>query len=173
MMPKYIFFSIFQLLTHWVERGKKQTGQCYPLRNIIYLCHIQHTIMFSKSCEYGLRAVMFIAKQSDQGEKVGLAIISQEINSPEAFTAKILRQLTKSEILKSIKGPYGGVIIENEKLKNVRLSDVVNVFDGDSIYKGCGLGLKECNADLPCPIHHKFVEIRNNLKNIGQEYIII
>lgn len=125
--------------------------------------------MFSKSCEYGLRAVMFVSKQTKQGEKVGLSRISEEIDSPEAFTAKILRQLTKSGILKSIKGPYGGFIIDAEQLATTRLSDVVNVFDGDEIYNGCGLGLKACNADQPCPIHHKFVAIRNSLKKMLEE----
>ncbi len=121
--------------------------------------------MFSKSCEYGLRAVIFIAQQTTQNNKVSLSTISEEINSPQAFTAKILQQLTRNDIVKSIKGPYGGFIIEEEKM-NTRLSEVVSVLDGDSIYTGCGLGLKQCDASSPCPLHFKFVEIRNNLKDM-------
>ena len=47
--------------------------------------------MFSKTCEYGLRAVLFIAQESANGHKVSMSTISQEINSPQAFTAKILQ----------------------------------------------------------------------------------
>ncbi|WP_394750305.1 RrF2 family transcriptional regulator [Spongiimicrobium salis] len=119
--------------------------------------------MFSKSCEYGLRAVIFIAGQSLKDNKVSLRIISEEINSPQAFTAKILQQLTRSKIVKSIKGPYGGFVIEAEKMQT-KLSEVVSVLDGDAIYTGCGLGLKQCDANSPCPLHYKFVEIRNDLK---------
>ena len=47
-----------------------------------------------------------------------------------------------------------------------QISEVVTLFDGDSIYKGCGLGLKQCDANSPCPLHFKFVEIRNDLKKM-------
>lgn len=121
--------------------------------------------MFSKSCEYGLRAVIFIAEQTLKDNKVSLGTISEEINSPQAFTAKILQQLTRNKIVKSVKGPYGGFSIENEKM-DTKLSEVVRVLDGDSIYTGCGLGLKQCDANSPCPLHYKFVEIRNDLKKM-------
>ena len=119
--------------------------------------------MFSKSCEYGLRAVIYIAQQTNQNVKVSLATVSEEINSPQAFTGKILQQLTKNKIVKSIKGPYGGFIVEPKKMQT-KISEVVYLFDGDNIYNGCGLGLKQCDANSPCPLHYKFVEIRNNLK---------
>jgi len=115
--------------------------------------------MFSKSCEYGLRAVIFIAQQSSKNNKVSMSTISEEINSPQAFTAKILQQLTRNNIVKSIKGPYGGFTIEEYKM-GTRLSEIVSVLDGDSIYEGCGLGLKQCDAKSPCPLHFKFVEIK-------------
>ncbi|MEQ9438678.1 MAG: hypothetical protein RIG62_06500 [Cyclobacteriaceae bacterium] len=38
--------------------------------------------------------------------------------------------------------------------------------DGDAIYRGCGLGLKECNAQKPCPVHDKFAKIRDDLKEM-------
>ncbi len=120
--------------------------------------------MFSNSCEYGLRAIIFIAQQTTQNNKVSLSTISEEINSPQAFTAKILQKLTRNNIVKSIKGPYGGYEIEKDKLETITLSDVVVIFDGDTIYTGCGLGLTQCNAKSPCPMHHKFIKIREELK---------
>ena len=72
--------------------------------------------MFSNSCEYGLRAIIFIAQQTTQNNKVSLSTISEEINSPQAFTAKVLQKLTRNNIVKSIKGPYGGFEIEKDKL---------------------------------------------------------
>ena len=120
--------------------------------------------MFSKTCEYGLRELIFIAHQFSQNKKVSLITISKEINSPQAFTAKILQQLTKSEVIKSEKGPQGGFTIEPIKMKTIMLSEVVMVLDGDSIYTGCGLGLKQCDSNSPCPLHHKFVEVREKLR---------
>jgi Rrf2 family protein len=122
--------------------------------------------MFSKTCEYGLRAVIFISQQAKASEKVGIIAISDAIDSPPAFTAKILQQLTKHKIVQSIKGPHGGFFIEEKNLKTVTLSNIVEVLDGDTIYTGCGLGLHQCNDKKPCPLHFKFIEIREELRKM-------
>ncbi len=122
--------------------------------------------MFSKTCEYGLRAIIYVAQQSSQNVKVGLSTLVEKINSPQAFTAKVMRQLTLNNMVTSIKGPYGGFIIETDKLDTITLSDVVKIFDGDSVYTSCGLGLKLCNNDLPCPVHFKFIKVRDELKKM-------
>ena len=64
--------------------------------------------MFSKECEYGIKASTYIALQSLQERSVSLKEIAEEIDSPVAFTAKILHQLAKNHILDSSKGPSGG-----------------------------------------------------------------
>ena len=108
--------------------------------------------MFSKSCEYAIKATIYIAEQSLKGEIVGQKAIVKAINSPEAFTAKTLQILTKSNVISSNKGPKGGFFLDESQLKKTYLSNIVSVVDGDEIYKGCGLGLKMCNEKQPCPV---------------------
>ncbi|MAY84811.1 MAG: transcriptional regulator [Flavobacteriales bacterium] len=122
--------------------------------------------MFSKACEYGIRATIFVAKQSIEGRKVSLKETTKAIDSPEAYTSKILQQLKKHEIIRSDKGPRGGFSMEKEKLEKTTLEEIVYCFDGDSIYQGCGLGLKACNANKPCPIHFEFAKVRDGLAEL-------
>lgn len=122
--------------------------------------------MFSKSCEYGIRASLFIAQQSQLGKRSGIKEIAKAIDSPEAFTAKILQLLVKNRIINSIKGPTGGFGININDLESIKLSHIVSAFDGIRIYNGCGLGLKTCNALKPCPMHDSFTSIRNDLKKM-------
>ncbi|PVW15842.1 RrF2 family transcriptional regulator [Marixanthomonas spongiae] len=122
--------------------------------------------MFSKACEYGIKASTFIALQSLQQRRVSLKEIAAEIDSPVAFTAKILHQLAKSDILKSNKGPSGGFEIPKEKIDTIMLSHIVFAIDGNSIYEGCALGFDRCDANQPCPLHNKFVGIRDELKDM-------
>ena len=122
--------------------------------------------MFSKACEYGIRAVIQIAVQSQEGKRVSLKRVSKEINSPEAFTAKILQLLAKNDIISSVKGPNGGFEIDRKKMNEIKLSQIVSAIDGDAIYKGCGLGLKNCSEIHPCPVHNKFKKIRNDLRDM-------
>ena len=119
--------------------------------------------MFSKTCEYGIRAAIFIASQSYQGNRTGLKDIAKKIDSPEAFTAKILQVLSRDNIINSVKGVGGGFEIPKEKMKEIKLAQIVNSLDGDRIFTGCGLGLTNCSEDHPCPMHDKFKSIRNDL----------
>src|SRR5690554_6297552 len=118
--------------------------------------------MFSKACEYGIRAVIYIWSQNNKGKKLGIKDISKEIDGPEFFTAKILQSLARQGIISSAKGPNGGFYIEKEQ-ENLTLIDLVIAIDGDQIFTGCGLGLKQCSEESPCPIHHDFKSIRDQL----------
>ncbi|TGV01934.1 RrF2 family transcriptional regulator [Flavivirga rizhaonensis] len=122
--------------------------------------------MFSKACEYGIKASIFIALNSYKNVRVSLKSIAKEINSPEAFTAKILQDLVRHHVINSMKGAYGGFEIEKELISTVKLSHIVNAIDGDAIYSGCGLGLHTCDENHPCPVHHKFKSVREELKSM-------
>lgn len=125
-----------------------------------YFCNKK---MFSKSCEYAIKATIFIATHCCKGEKVGLKEIANEIDSPIAFTAKILQVLVKKNIIKSSKGVGGGFIISREELKNINLYDIVKAIEGDSVFLRCGLGLSNCSEDYPCPVHEKFKHVKKDL----------
>ncbi|MCM8569316.1 Rrf2 family transcriptional regulator [Gramella jeungdoensis] len=121
--------------------------------------------MFSKACEYGIRATLFIAQESKNENRTGLKKIAREINSPEAFTAKILQKLVQENIITSSKGPQGGFFIAPEN-QTIVLAEIVKAIDGDSIINGCALGLDKCSEDHPCPLHSDFAEIRSGLKHM-------
>ena len=68
--------------------------------------------MFSKTCEYALRAMIFIAQKSKAGYKAGIKEIVKEIDAPEHFVAKILQDLVRKGFVQSLKGPTGGFYLE-------------------------------------------------------------
>jgi len=119
--------------------------------------------MFSKSCEYGIKATLFIAQKSQWQERVSLKEIASAIDSPTAFTAKILQVLAKANIINSTKGPNGGFEIEKTRLPEINLKQIVLAIDGGRVFEGCALGLSSCNANEPCPMHDEFVVIRDQL----------
>lgn len=127
--------------------------------------------MVSKTCEYAIRAMLFIAQKSMSKNKVGVKQVAKAIGSPEPFIAKILQDLGKSGLVLSVKGPNGGFYLDKAGLKN-SLADVVIAIDGDKLFTGCGLGLKDCSAKRPCPIHDEFVAVRKQIKGIMQSAIL-
>ena len=122
--------------------------------------------MFSKSCEYAIKAAIFIANNSLLDKKVGFVDIAKEIDSPEAFTAKILQKLTKNGVMQSVRGVNGGFYIPKNLISKIKLAHIVQAIDGDAIFKGCGLGLARCSEKHPCPLHSKFMSVRNDLQQM-------
>jgi Rrf2 family transcriptional regulator, iron-sulfur cluster assembly transcription factor len=123
-------------------------------------------MMFSKACEYGIKACIFIASNSYENKRVSLKDIAKQVDSPEAFTAKILQALARNKIITSIKGAHGGFEIQKNLISSIKLAHIVNAIDGDAIYNGCGLGLHTCDENHPCPVHNKFKIIRDELKHM-------
>ncbi|QKJ32962.1 Rrf2 family transcriptional regulator [Mucilaginibacter mali] len=116
--------------------------------------------MFSKSSEYAIRAAIYIAAEGTRDKKIGIGEICDHIVAPRHFTAKILQVLTKNHIISSQAGVNGGFYLDNGQ-PAISLIEIVKAVDGDGLFKGCGLGLKECSETEPCPIHHQFKPIRN------------
>ena len=124
--------------------------------------------MFSKTCEYAIRALIFIAPKSKDGSRISIKDISSGIDSPEYFIAKILQDLSRKGFVQSAKGPNGGFYMDDANLEQ-SVADIVREIDGDKLFSGCGLGLKECSEDHPCPIHNDFKHIRQEIKTMLEE----
>lgn len=106
--------------------------------------------------------MVFIKTQQSLGIHIGLKQIAAEIDSPSAFTAKILQKLVRSDLLVSVRGPHGGFKI-NEKFGTIYLKDVVESIDGNALLSQCVLGFSQCSEEAPCAVHHKFAHIRGEL----------
>ena len=120
--------------------------------------------MLSKACEHGIRALIYIGTQSIKGRRVKIAEIAEHANSPEAYTAKVMGTLSRHKLVESMKGPFGGFFLDVEKMHTIKLISVVKVLDGADLFEGCVLGLAQCDHSNPCPLHHQFASIREDLK---------
>ncbi|RRJ88016.1 Rrf2 family transcriptional regulator [Paenimyroides tangerinum] len=120
---------------------------------------------FSKTVEYAMRAVFYIASKSQDGQKVGIKEIAENINSPEHFLGKILQKLSRQGIILSVKGPNGGFYVDTKGL-NRPIADIIIALEGDDIFTGCGLGLSYCSESNPCPLHNEFKKVRNQISHM-------
>lgn len=121
--------------------------------------------IFSKTCEYAIRAVLYIAHKSTSGTKVGIKDIAAGIDSPELYLAKILQDLSRKGLISSAKGPNGGFYISDASLARP-ISDIVEAVDGNGLFNGCALGLKQCSEVKPCPLHNQFKAIRDQIHQV-------
>jgi Rrf2 family protein len=124
--------------------------------------------MFNKETEYALRGLVYIKLQNLKDRRPGTSEVAKEIEAPPFYTAKILQRLVRSGFLKSIKGKGGGFYFEPGK-PDLPLMKLISATEGDRSFSGCGLGLKECNSDNPCPLHEKYIYVRESINRLVSE----
>jgi Rrf2 family protein len=118
--------------------------------------------MFSKTCEYAIKSLIFVAQKTKQNVKVAVEEIAIETSAPKHFVAKILQDLKRKNLVLSIKGPNGGFYMDQRCL-NLSIAAIVKAVDGEGIYLDCIIGLKSCSEKNPCPLHFEYKEIKKNL----------
>lgn len=123
--------------------------------------------MFSKACEYALRATLYIAQNSSNGKRLGVEEIATGIDAPKSFTAKILQQLNKGNVISSAKGPTGGFFI-SEDLRNQPVWNVLIAMGEDGRITNCVMGLNECSDKKPCPMHGQYKGLKQQLAELFQ-----
>ena len=122
------------------------------------------TVIFSKKCEYGLQAVLYLAAK-EQGCVCPAEEIAVKLQIPKEFVSKILQNLTESGIVDSKKGKSGGFLLAKHPSK-IRLIDIVAAIDGLDLFNKCVLGFPNCSPDKPCPVHNKWGELRTKAYNM-------
>jgi Rrf2 family protein len=128
--------------------------------------------MLSNTSKYALRAAIYIAFNAIDGKKIGIKVISEDLNIPSPFLAKILQVLAKHKILSSTKGPNGGFGVGKDPF-TVSLYDIVTIIDGDDLFKKCLISMRMCNEnEVQCPMHSKYEKIRSQLIEVFKQQSI-
>ncbi|TRX59411.1 Rrf2 family transcriptional regulator [Fulvivirga sp. M361] len=127
--------------------------------------------MFSKSCEYALQAILYICLNAQKNRPVGLKDIAEAQKIPLHFLSKVLQELVKHKVLDSAKGPKGGFSLVDDP-NNMYLLKIVEIVDGSDLFDRCGIGLKECSDEYPCPIHFDYQLVKEKIKNLLSEKTI-
>ena len=69
--------------------------------------------MLSNSSKYAIKAVLFLALNTNDNKKVMVKDISEPINVPQAYIAKLLQELSRKQIISSTRGPKGGFYFDS------------------------------------------------------------
>ena len=113
--------------------------------------------MLSKSVEYAINSLILIKYQDSS---INIESISDRLEIPKNFTAKILQILVKKGYINSRRGPGGGFSVNDYSFT---IEDIVNDIDSGFKYDRCVLGLSECSDDNPCPLHENYKPIKNKI----------
>lgn len=119
-------------------------------------------MLYSKTCQHGIRALSFLARQpAGELRLVGDIAAAEGISAP--FASKILLDLVKAGILTSTRGPGGGYGLARAP-REITLLEIRGVFDGNHDLDACAVGLDRCSEESPCPLHEFFRPLRASIR---------
>jgi Rrf2 family protein len=126
--------------------------------------------MLSKTSEYALRAVLFLARQP-QGVPVRANDVAVGLDVPANYLSKILHTLSRAGVVTSERGPRGGFRLARPADRTT-LAAVVSPFDEISPTDQCLLGRRRCHDDHPCGAHERWKEVFEPVTDFFRETMV-
>lgn len=124
-------------------------------------------MLYSRRCEYAIRALTHLAQQPD-GELVRLSEIAESRELPLPFARKICRDMVRNDFLRSVRGPLGGYALARPA-SEISLLEIRDAVDGSEDLQSCAVGLNPCTDETPCSLHHSWKPLREKLKRYLEE----
>jgi len=123
--------------------------------------------MLSRACQIGIRASLYLALRSG-ATFVNTREIGDVLNESHHFVAKVLHQLATGGLLRSYRGPNGGVALAKSP-KKIFIEDIISIIDGKKSLNKCILGRRDCSDENPCPLHADWNPIRKQILTLVRE----
>ena len=116
--------------------------------------------MLTATSEYALRALIRLARLPKEISILGRELAEQS-HIPRNYLVKILVALRNVGMVEAGRGQGGGYRLSKPP-EQIRLIDVVEVFEGIRSKPGCLLGENpECSDEHPCSAHAAWREVRH------------
>ncbi len=113
--------------------------------------------MISQTAEYALRAIVYLADQSEPQTNASIAEVTKV---PIGYLAKIMQTLSRARLVTSQRGLHGGFLLAF-KPGELTVLKVLNAVDPIQHYHECPLGTHGSNL---CPLHRSLDDAANAIE---------
>jgi Rrf2 family iron-sulfur cluster assembly transcriptional regulator len=123
--------------------------------------------VLSKTARYALRALVVLASQPAESRMTALQLAKRTEISIH-FLQKVMWRLTRAQFVSGTRGKHGGFALRHSP-HQLRLSEIVGLFEHTDSRPSCVLGWEHCSDSDPCSAHHKWRDIREACANFVDE----
>lgn len=124
--------------------------------------------LLSDACDYGLRAVIWMAQRPAEHHKV--KDIAEGTKAAPGYLIKVLQELTKAGILSARRGSQGGFTLQRDPAALTAL-DVINAIDPLERIDSCPLQIKSHSTHL-CHMHRCIDDAMAKIEDTFQQTTI-
>lgn len=107
--------------------------------------------MISRTAEYALRAMVFLALAPEKARTVKETALATKV--PEGYLSKVMQSLSRAGLVRSQRGLHGGFTLQRSP-ETLSILEVVNAVDPVGRILTCPLGLPTHGKEL-CPMHRR------------------
>lgn len=128
--------------------------------------------MLTRKTKYGLKALIYIAKQ-DRSKPVLISEIAEHENISKKFLETILLDLKKNGVLGSKMGKGGGYYLLKDA-RDVKIASLIRILDGPiallpcvslNFYEKC----EDCPSEETCSLNRIMIQVRDNALSILEQ----
>lgn len=124
----------------------------------------------NRPAEYALRAMSYIALQ-DPSMRIRSDDLSKAIDVSAPFLSKIMQRLSANGIVDAKKGHNGGFMLARPA-SEIRFIDILRAVDFEPSENHCLFGLRNCDADHPCPLHHEWSILKEQIEGWARSHTL-
>lgn len=121
--------------------------------------------MFSQTVEYALRAVVYLADQTEAPRTIQQ--IAEVTKVPPAYLSKVMQSLGRAGLVQSQRGLHGGFALARPATA-LTIWDVVQAVDPIHRIRECPLGLASHRTRL-CPLHQRLDDALGSIEKTFKE----
>jgi Rrf2 family transcriptional regulator, iron-sulfur cluster assembly transcription factor len=114
----------------------------------------------SKTTEYALRVLALMA--ADTEKMYTSAFLHSELKIPKKYLQRLLTDLSKNDLIRSIQGRNGGFVFA-KKIEKIFISDIIDAVEGFNKEPSCFFGFEKCALENPCAMHDVWVASQQEL----------
>lgn len=121
--------------------------------------------MLSLTCEYALRAMIYLAIHESEWPIPG-KLIAQQAGIPPKYLSKVLGDLARGGLLTATRGKSGGFQLA-QSAEEISLQEVLMPFERNDPRR-CPFGNDRCSDDDPCMAHEGWKQVQETYRQFLQ-----
>ena len=122
--------------------------------------------IYGKTATNAIAVMSYVAAEAPR--RVGSAVIAETRKISPVLTAKLLTQLAAAGFVSGRPGPGGGYTLAKDAA-DIRLIDIVALFEQIDNSSRCPFGSEWCGSRTPCPLHDSIIGLTERNRRFLEE----
>jgi len=121
-------------------------------------------MLYGHAAEIAIRAGLYLAGRPP-GELSPVHEVAKAAKLPSPYLSKVIQRLAQAGLVRTFRGPGGGIEL-GKSPKAITLWSLVCATDGPADVNRCALGIGNCSPTNPCPLHGRWVPLRDEFQKL-------